>query len=90
MTVMSFEQFEYIMNQIKAHSEKLERVSDFFEKELCSDSWCLVNVGEEIIVDREREIEAFVPEEYWLLDVILEKNLLSLNQDSILHLEVLL
>ena len=48
MTVMSYEQFEYIMNQIKAHSEKLERISNFFEKEVCTDSWCLVNVGEEL------------------------------------------
>ena len=46
--VMTFEEFKYIMNQIKAHSDKMERVSDFFEKELCTDSWCLVNVGEDL------------------------------------------
>lgn len=46
--VMSFEEFEFIMNQIKNHSDKLERVSDFFEKELCTDSWCLVNIGEDL------------------------------------------
>ena len=46
--VMSFEEFKYIMNKIKAHSEKLERVSDFFEKELCTDSWCLFNIGEDL------------------------------------------
>lgn len=46
--VMSFEEFKYIMNQIKVHSEKLERVSDFFEKELCTDSWCLFNIGENL------------------------------------------
>lgn len=46
--VMSLEEFKYVMNQIKAHSEKLERVSDFFEKELCTDSWCLFNIGENL------------------------------------------
>ena len=46
--VMSLEEFKYIMNQIKAHSEKLERVSDFFKKELCTDSWCLFNIGENL------------------------------------------
>lgn len=46
--VMPFEEFKYIMNQIQAHSSKLERISDFFEKELCSDSWCLVNLGEDL------------------------------------------
>ena len=46
--VMPFKEFEFIMNQIKEHSNKLERISDFFEKELCADSWCLVNIGEEL------------------------------------------
>lgn len=46
--VMPFEEFKYIMNQIKAHSNKLEKVSDFFEKELCTDSWCLVSIGEDL------------------------------------------
>ena len=46
--VMPFEEFKYIMNQIQAHSDKLERVSDFFEKELCTDSWCLFNIGEDL------------------------------------------
>lgn len=46
--VMPLEEFKYIMEQIKAHSEKLERISDFFEKELCTDSWCLFNIGEEL------------------------------------------
>ena len=46
--VMPFEEFKYIMNQIQAHATKLERISDFFEKEMCSDSWCLVNIGEDL------------------------------------------
>ena len=46
--VMPFEEFKYIMDQIKAHSNKLERISDFFEKELCSDSWCLFSIGEDL------------------------------------------
>lgn len=46
--VMPLEEFKYIMNQIKAHSDKIERVSDFFEKELCTDSWCLFNIGDDL------------------------------------------
>ena len=46
--VMPFGEFKYIMEQIQAHSEKLGRLSDFFEKELCTDSWCIVNVGEKL------------------------------------------
>ena len=46
--VMPFEEFKFIMNQIQAHSEKIERVSDFFEKELCTDSWCLFNIGDDL------------------------------------------
>lgn len=46
--VMPFEEFKYIIEQIQAHSEKLGRLSDFFEKELCTDSWCIVNVGENL------------------------------------------
>ena len=46
--VMPFEEFKYVMNQIKAHSDKLERISDFFEKECCTDSWCLFNIGEDL------------------------------------------
>jgi DNA topoisomerase I len=35
------------------------------------------SVALRLIVDREREIEAFKPEEYWELDVLLDKNLAS-------------
>lgn len=47
-SVMPFEKFKYVMEQIKAHSDKIERISDFFEKELCTDSWCLFTVGDEL------------------------------------------
>lgn len=46
--VMPLEEFKFIMNQIKEHSDKIERVSNFFEKELCSDSWCLFNIGDDL------------------------------------------
>lgn len=46
--VMPLEEFKFIMNQIKDHSDKIERVSNFFEKELCSDSWCLFNIGDDL------------------------------------------
>ena len=45
---MSFEKFEYIMNQIKKYEEKRNRISDFLGKEMCSDSYCLFNVGEDL------------------------------------------
>lgn len=46
--IMPFEKFEYIMKQLQAYEEKRNRISDFFEEELCTDSWCLFNVGEEL------------------------------------------
>ena len=46
--IMSFDKFKFIIEQIQAHEEKRDRISDFFEKELCEDSWCLFNVGEDL------------------------------------------
>jgi DNA topoisomerase I len=40
------------------------------------------SVALRLIVDREREIEAFKPEEYWELDVLLDKNLTSSHADE--------
>lgn len=40
------------------------------------------SVALRLIVDREREIEAFKPEEYWELDVLLDKNLASAGAEE--------
>ena len=37
------------MNQIKEFEEKRNRISDFLEKEICSDSYCLFTVGEDLV-----------------------------------------
>lgn len=47
--IMPFEKFEYIMKQIQEYEAKRGRISDFLEKELCSDSFCLFNVGEDLL-----------------------------------------
>lgn len=47
--VMTFEKFEHIMKQIQAYESKRDRISDFLEKEICTDSYCLFNVGEELV-----------------------------------------
>ena len=47
-SIMPFEKFEYIMSQIKDYEEKRDRISNFFDKEICSDSWCYFTVGEEL------------------------------------------
>ena len=47
--VMPFKKFKYIMKQVQKHEKKRDKISDFFEKELCTDSWCLLNFGEDIV-----------------------------------------
>ena len=49
MQIMSFDEFKYIMTQIKDYEEKRDRISDFLEEEMCSDSYCLFNVGEDLV-----------------------------------------
>lgn len=46
--VMPFEKFEYVMKQIQEYEAKKDRISDFLEKEICSDSYCFFNVGEDL------------------------------------------
>ena len=48
MPVMPFEKFEYIIKHLQEYESKRNRISDFIEKELCSDSYCLFNVGEDL------------------------------------------
>ena len=49
MQIMSFDKFKYIMSQIKEYEEKREKISDFLEKEVCSDSYCTFNVGNDLV-----------------------------------------
>ena len=43
--LMSLEKFKYIMETIEKGISQRNKISDFMEKELCTDSWCLFNVG---------------------------------------------
>ena len=43
--LMSLEKFKYIMETIEEGIKQRDRISTFMEKELCTDSWCLFNVG---------------------------------------------
>lgn len=43
--VMPFEKFEFIMTEIINYNSKSERISDFMQKEMCSDSYCYFDVG---------------------------------------------
>lgn len=43
--LMSLEKFKYIMETIEKGILQRNKISDFMEKELCTDSWCLFNVG---------------------------------------------
>ena len=47
--IMKYDKFKYILNVIKNYNEKIERISDFMEKEVCTDSYCMINVGGELI-----------------------------------------
>lgn len=46
--LMPFEKFKAIMNILINFKEQKDRISDFFEKELMRDSWCLLTVGNEV------------------------------------------
>ena len=43
------------------------------------------SVASRIVVDREEEIRAFVPEEYWLLNAILQKDAKSVSYNAAFH-----
>lgn len=43
--LMPFDKFKYIMNVLIEFQQKKDRISDFFEKELIEDSWCIFTVG---------------------------------------------
>lgn len=47
--IMKYAKFKHILNVIKEHNAKIERISDFMEKEVCTDSYCMVNIGEELV-----------------------------------------
>ena len=47
--IMKYDKFKYILNVIKGYNAKIQRISDFIEKEVCTDSYCFVDVGEELV-----------------------------------------
>lgn len=46
--LMPFPKFKFIMNKLVEIRDKKERISDFFEKELMTDSYCYLSIGAEI------------------------------------------
>lgn len=46
--LMSFPKFKFIMNKLVEIRDKKERISDFFEKELMTDSFCYITLGAQI------------------------------------------
>jgi hypothetical protein len=42
---MPFSKFKLLMNVLLEFQQKKDKVSDFFEKELMEDSWCMVTFG---------------------------------------------
>ena len=43
--LMSYEKFKAIMNILLDFQQKKDRISNFFEKEIMEDSWCLITLG---------------------------------------------
>jgi hypothetical protein len=43
--LMPFSKFKLLMNVLLEFKEKKDKVSDFFEKELMENSWCLITFG---------------------------------------------
>lgn len=46
--LMSFPKFKFIMNKLIEFRDKREKVSNFFEKEIMTDSFCFVTLGSEV------------------------------------------
>ena len=46
--LMSFPKFKFIMNRLIEMRDKKERISDFYEKEIMTDSFCFVTLGSEV------------------------------------------
>ena len=45
---MPFSKFKLLMNVLLEFQQKKDKVSDFFEKELMENSWCLITFGDTI------------------------------------------
>jgi hypothetical protein len=43
--LMSYEKFKAIIEILLEFQQKKDRISDFFEKEIMEDSWCLITLG---------------------------------------------
>ena len=46
--LMSFDKFKAIIDTLIAFKDQKDRISDFFEKELMADSWCIITLGSEV------------------------------------------
>ena len=46
--LMSFPKFKFIMNKLIEFRDKKEKISDFYEKEIMTDSFCFVTLGSEV------------------------------------------
>ena len=46
--LMPFEKFKYIMKALIEFRDKKERISDFFEKEMMTDSYCYLTLGSDV------------------------------------------
>ena len=46
--LMPFPKFKYIMNKLIGFRDKKEKISDFYEKEIMTDSFCFVTLGAEV------------------------------------------
>ena len=45
---MPFSKFKLLMNVLLEFKEKKDKVSDFFEKELMENSWCIITFGDTV------------------------------------------
>ena len=46
--LMPYEKFKAIMTILVDFKEQKDRISDFFEKELMQDSWCIITLGNNV------------------------------------------
>lgn len=46
---MEFEKFKKIIDTIKEHLIWKDKFSNFLEENICTDSWCIVDVGDNLV-----------------------------------------
>ena len=71
---MKFEQFDRIYTAIQKHHELQNKISDFIEENICTDSYCFCNMGDSLAQLLLEVLErAFNDKDKWIEYCLYEK-----------------